>query len=49
MKIALGAPTAEARCVVTDADGTVVYVGEIVYRGDCVKLDGDLLASLTGD
>ncbi len=47
LKIALGAPTAEARCVVTDHDGVVVYVGEIVYRGDCVKLDGDLLAGLT--
>jgi GntR family transcriptional regulator len=49
LKIALGAPTAEARCVVTDGDGVVIYVGEIVYRGDCVKLDGDLLASLTHD
>ena len=47
LKIALGAPTAEARCVVTDGGGVVIYVGEIVYRGDCVKLDGDLLASLT--
>ena len=49
LKIALGAPTAEARCVVTDGDNIVIYVGEIVYRGDCVKLDGDLLASLTRD
>ncbi len=47
LKVALGAPTAEARCVVTDDDGIVIYVGEIVYRGDCVKLDGDLLAGLT--
>ncbi len=47
LKVALGAPTAEARCVVTDGDGVVIYVGEIVYRGDCVKLDGDLLAGLT--
>ncbi len=49
LRIALGTPTAEARCVVTDSDGIVVYVGEIVYRGDCVKLDGDLLVSLTHD
>ena len=47
LKIALGAPTAEARCVVTGDDNVVIYVGEIVYRGDCVKLDGDLLAGLT--
>ncbi len=49
LKIALGAPTAEARCVVTDRDGVVIYVGEIIYRGDCVKIDGDLLAGLTRD
>lgn len=41
--IALNAPTAEARCVVTDPAGTVIYLGEIVYRGDCVKLDIELL------
>ncbi|MBI5113914.1 GntR family transcriptional regulator [Rhodoplanes serenus] len=40
--IALNAPTAEARCVVTDADGVVIYVGEITYRGDCVSLDIEL-------
>ncbi len=49
LRIALGTPTAEARCVVTDSDGIVVYVGEIVYRGDCVKLDGDLPSVLTRD
>jgi len=49
LKIALGAPTAEARCVVTDGNNVVIYVGEIVYRGDCIKLDGDLLAGLTQD
>jgi len=49
LKIALGAPTAEARCVVTDTDDVVIYVGEIVYRGDCVKLEGDLTAGLTHD
>ncbi len=49
LKIALGAPTAEARCVVTDGDNVVIYVGEIVYRGDCIKLDGDLLAGLTNN
>ncbi len=43
--IALNAPTAEARCVVTDKAGTVIYLGEIVYRGDCVKLDIELLGS----
>jgi GntR family transcriptional regulator len=39
----LNAPTAEARCVVTDAVGIVIYVGEITYRGDCVHLNIELL------
>ena len=41
--IALNAPTAEARCVVTDASGTVIYVGEITYPGDCVRLNIELI------
>ena len=49
LKIALGAPTAEARCIVTDSNNIVIYVGEIVYRGDCVKLDGEILAGLMRD
>ena len=44
LHVSLGAPTAECRCVVTDSKGTVVYVANIVYRSDCVRLDIDLLA-----
>ena len=36
LKVALNAPTAEARCVVVDDRGVAIYVGDIVYRGDCV-------------
>lgn len=43
LDIALNAPTAEARCVVTDGDRTVLYVGEITYRGDCVRLNIELI------
>ena len=43
LKVALNAPTAEAHCVVVDDRGIAIYVGDIVYRGDCVKLDIDLL------
>jgi GntR family transcriptional regulator len=43
LKIALNAPTAECHCVVVDTDGIAIYVAEIVYRGDCVKLHIDLL------
>jgi GntR family transcriptional regulator len=45
LKIPLNAPTAEARCIVTDADGVVIYSGDIIYRGDRVKLNIELLNS----
>jgi GntR family transcriptional regulator len=41
--IALNAPTAEARCVVSDNDGVVIYIGEITYPGDYVKLNIELI------
>jgi GntR family transcriptional regulator len=41
--IALNAPTAEARCVVTDKEGVVIYVGEITYPGDYVRLNIELI------
>ena len=48
LKVALNAPTAEAHCVVTDTAGVAIYVGDIVYRGDCVKLNIDLLTNGDG-
>jgi GntR family transcriptional regulator len=45
LKVPLGTPTAECRCVVTDSKGIAIYVAEIVYRNDCVKLHIDLLGS----
>jgi GntR family transcriptional regulator len=45
LKIALGAPTAQCRCVVIDAAGIAVYVGDITYRSDVIKLHIDLLAN----
>ena len=41
--VALNAPTAEARCVVTDKKGVVIYVGEITYPGDYVRLNIELI------
>lgn len=43
LRVALNAPTAECHCVVTDRQDVAIYVAEIVYRGDCVRLDVDLL------
>ena len=48
LKIALNAPTAECHCVVVDAKGIAIYVAEIIYRGDCVKLHIDLLQNARG-
>ncbi len=45
LKVPLNTPTAEAHCIVTDADGVVIYIGDIVYRGDRVVLDIELLNS----
>ncbi len=46
--IALNAPTAEARCVVTDGSGMVIYIGEITYPGDCVRLNIELIGEGRG-
>ncbi|CAG2157681.1 HTH-type transcriptional repressor NagR [Cupriavidus yeoncheonensis] len=46
LQVSLSAPTAECRCVVIDADGVAVYVADITYRSDCVKLTIDLLEGL---
>jgi GntR family transcriptional regulator len=43
LKIALGAPTAECRLVVIDDQGVAIYVADITYRSDVVKLQIDLL------
>ncbi len=43
LNIVLNSPTAEARCVVIDDQGVAVYVAEIIYRGESVKLHIDLL------
>lgn len=45
LKIALGAPTAECRCIVVDGAGLAIYVANIIYRSDCIKLHMDLLAA----
>ena len=42
LQIPLGAPTAECRCVVKNREGVAIYVAEIIYRNDCIKLYIDL-------
>jgi GntR family transcriptional regulator len=43
LQVPLGTPTAECRCVVTNRQGVAIYVAEIIYRNDCVKLYINLL------
>ena len=43
LQVPLGTPTALARCTVIDRDGVAIYVADIMYRNDCVKLHVDLL------
>ncbi len=45
--LALNAPTAEAHCVVVDDRDIAIYVADIIYRGDCVRFDIDLLNAKT--
>ena len=39
---------AECRCVVVDHTGLAIYVADIVYRSDAIKLHIDLLAGTRG-
>lgn len=43
LRIGIGAPTAEAHVEVENPEGELLYHADIVYRGDCVRLDVDLL------
>lgn len=43
LHIPLGAPVAFVRRVFRGPDGTVIYLGEVTYRGDLVQLEMDLV------
>ncbi len=43
LQVCLSAPTAACRCVVTDQNNVAIYVADITYRSDCLKLHMDLL------
>jgi GntR family transcriptional regulator len=45
LRVGLGAAVAECRCVVIDETGTTIYVADIIYRSDAIKLHIDLLAN----
>ncbi len=43
LNISVSAPVAEVRRVFCAPDGTVIYLGELTYRGDFIRVDMDLL------
>ena len=43
LELPLNAPVAEVRRVFTAPDGTVLYMGEITYRGDYIHFEMDLV------
>jgi GntR family transcriptional regulator len=43
LEIPVDAPVARVRRLVHDRDGRLIYVGDVVYRGDFVRLDIDLV------
>jgi GntR family transcriptional regulator len=45
LEVEVDAPVAEVQRVIRGADGRVIYYAEIIYRGDFVKLDIDLLGN----
>ena len=44
LNISVSSPVAEVRRVFCAPDGTVIYLGELTYRGDYIRVDMDLLA-----
>lgn len=42
LEVPVNAPVAEVRRVLCGPDGTVVYLGEAIYRGDYIRLEMDL-------
>jgi len=45
LRIELGAPVAECRCVVINDKNIAIYVADIIYRSDAIKLHIDLFAN----
>ena len=44
LDLSLGDPIAKVRRVLCDADETILYLADVIYRGDYVQLDMNLLA-----
>jgi len=42
LRVPVNAPVAQVRRIIQDESGTVIYYGDLIYRGDFVKLDINL-------
>ncbi|NLD56260.1 MAG: GntR family transcriptional regulator [Burkholderiaceae bacterium] len=42
LELRVNAPVAEVRRIFKDAAGTVIYFGDVTYRGDAIRLEMDL-------
>jgi GntR family transcriptional regulator len=42
LELPVNAPTAEVRRIFKDAAGTVIYLADVTYRGDAIRLEMDL-------
>ncbi|MGD9866479.1 MAG: GntR family transcriptional regulator [Hyphomicrobiales bacterium] len=45
LDLPIGSPVATVRRTITDKSGTCVYIADVIYRGDVVKLEIDLSPS----
>jgi GntR family transcriptional regulator len=44
LNLSVGEPIAEVRRVLCDAEETILYMADVIYRGDYIQLNMDLLA-----
>jgi GntR family transcriptional regulator len=45
LQIPIGAPTLESHCIVIDDRNVAIYVGDVVYRSESIKVQMDLLGT----
>lgn len=43
LNLSVGEPVAEVRRILCDKTGTIIYLADVIYRGDFIKLEMDLL------
>jgi GntR family transcriptional regulator len=42
LEVPMNSPVAEVRRLFKDAGGTVIYLADVIYRGDAIRLEMDL-------